>query len=343
MHSEPKSGARYYPSVDALRFLLAFWVAASHFEVFPLLAGVDTTKKFGWLLSHGWSTLFFGVPAVIVFFVISGFCIHLPFCHFETMSISKYYARRYTRILVPVAGALLVYWLMGQNMQFWGQHSILWESVLWSLLCEEIYYLIYPFLLYLRKKLGWVPIITPAMLLSVLLNLTHRNAQSFHDLGPLITAMVLYPVWLLGCVLAEEVERLPTLHSRRRIIGWRLLAWFGCWAVCLLHFHTIVRYMQTCMLFGVLAYFWVKNEIAYGKVASPPAWMVWAGAWSYSLYLMHGPALETLRCLHLPSFGPLVNWLVTMGFVCLYSYIFYLLIERPSHQFAKRIRVSRSA
>jgi peptidoglycan/LPS O-acetylase OafA/YrhL len=120
------------------------------------------------------------------------------------------------------------------------------------------------------------------------------------------------------------------------------LAWFGCWAVCMLHFHSPIRYTQTCMWFGVLAYFWVKNEIAYGKVASSPKWMVWAGAWSYSLYLMHGPALETLRRLHVPFLGPLMNWVVTMTFVCAYSYIFYFLVERPSHQFAKRIRVRKS-
>src|SRR6516162_9002412 len=92
---------RRHDSLDALRFLLAFWVAVSHFEVFPLFAGVDTGNKLGRLLVHGWSTLFYGLPAVIVFFVISGFCIHLPFRHFETLSIGKYYARRYTRILVP--------------------------------------------------------------------------------------------------------------------------------------------------------------------------------------------------------------------------------------------------
>jgi peptidoglycan/LPS O-acetylase OafA/YrhL len=311
----------------------------SHFEVFPLFAGVDTGNKLGRLLVHGWSTLFYGLPAVIVFFVISGFCIHLPFRHFETLSIGKYYARRYTRILVPVAGALAVYWLVGQKIQFWGEHSILWESVLWSLLCEEIYYFVYPLLLYVRQKYNWLVIIAPLMLLSVILGATKPNAESFHDFGPLKTAMMLYPVWLLGCVLAEQVERPSVLPSKKRIVGWRLLAWFGCWAVCILHFHSPIRNMQTSMWFGVIAYFWIKNEIAYGNATSPPKWMAWAGAWSYSLYLMHGPALEILRRLQLPYLGPLVNWILTMAFVCFYSYVFYLLIERPSHQFARRIRV----
>lgn len=337
--SNAKNGEKHYPSVDALRFLLAFWVAVSHFDVFPLFAGVDTSRKFGWLLTHGWSTLFYGLPAVIVFFVISGFCIHLPFHNFERLSIGKYYARRYIRILIPVGGALIIYWTVGEKIRFLGQHSILWESVMWSLLCEEIYYFIYPLLLYLRQRFGWVVIITPLMVLSVALSATQPKAESFHDFGPFKTAAVLYPVWLLGCVLAEEVDRLPAFQSRRRILGWRLFAWFGCWVVCILHFHSPIRYMQTCMWFGVLAYFWVRNEIAYGKLTSPPRWMVWAGAWSYSLYLLHGPALQTLRRLNLPFLGPLMNWVITMIFVCVYSYVFYLLVERPSHQLARKIRV----
>ena len=339
--SNSKSVENHYLSVDALRFLLAFWVAVSHFDVFPLFAGADTSRRLGWLLVHGWSTLFYGLPAVIVFFIVSGFCIHLPFRNLTTLPIGKYYARRYVRILVPVGGAVIIYRLMGQATHFWGQHSILWESVLWSLLCEEIYYLIYPFLLHLRRRVGWTLILTPAILLSVGLAATQPKAESFHDLGPLKTALVLYPVWILGCILAEEAEHLQAVRSFKTILRWRLLAWFGCWTVCILHFHSPIHAMQTCMWFGVLAYFWVRQEIAYGKLTLPPVWMVWAGAWSYSLYLMHGPALETLRRLHLLYLGSLVNWFLTMVFVCLYSYLFFLLVERPSHQFARRINIRK--
>ena len=343
MPSASQKSDKRYPSLDGLRFLLAFWVAMSHFGVFPLFAGADTSRKASWLLVHGWDSLFYGLPAVIVFFVISGFCIHLPFRNCEALSIGKYYARRYTRILVPVIGALAVYRSVGQKMHLWGEHSILWESVLWSLLCEEIYYFVYPFLLHFRRKFGWVSIIAPAMLLSIILAATRFSAESFHDLGPLKTAAVLYPAWLLGCVLAEGAEQLSASSSRTKIVAWRFLAWFGCWAVCMLHFHSPLKYTQTCMWFGVLAFYWIKHEIAYAKTYSPPKWMVWAGAWSYSLYLMHAPALATVQRFHLVILGPLVDWIAVMAFVCVYSYIFYLVIERPSHQFSRRIDIRSSA
>src|SRR5580704_8453874 len=87
---------RRYPTLDALRFILAFWVTLDHLIVFPLFAWADTTTKLGRFLVHGWATVVFGTPAVIGFFIISGFCIHLPFRNNEKLYVGRYYARRYT-------------------------------------------------------------------------------------------------------------------------------------------------------------------------------------------------------------------------------------------------------
>lgn len=309
----------------------------THFKVFPLFEGVDQTTRFGWSLAHGWGTLFYGLPAVIVFFVISGFCIHLPFLNVEQFSIGKYYARRYTRILVPVVGFLLVYWSVGHKLQFWGEHSVLWQSVLWSLLCEEIYYLVYPLLMRLRKRVSWKVILPSSMAVSVVLAALKPEAQSFHEFGPVQTAVILYPVWLLGCVLAEQVEGLTTAVSAIQIWGWRLLAWFGSWVVLMLHFHSRIHAMQTCLWFGALAYFWLKKEIARARTKGPPNWMAWAGAWSYSLYLMHVPGTEVFQKLPLPFLGHILDWVATMTCACLFSYVFYLVVERPSHRLARRL------
>jgi peptidoglycan/LPS O-acetylase OafA/YrhL len=97
-----------YPVLDALRFFLAFWVVMAHFGIFPLFAGVNGATFVGRTLVHGWSSIVFGTPAVIGFFVISGFCIHLPFRNNAKLETGRYYARRYTRILIPLIGALFV-------------------------------------------------------------------------------------------------------------------------------------------------------------------------------------------------------------------------------------------
>lgn len=63
----------YYPVLYALRFVLAFWVAVDHYETIPLFGGPITSGGLLYILQRGWNTVTFGTPAVIVFFVISGF------------------------------------------------------------------------------------------------------------------------------------------------------------------------------------------------------------------------------------------------------------------------------
>jgi peptidoglycan/LPS O-acetylase OafA/YrhL len=287
-----------YPILDALRFVLAFWVAVSHFGNFPLLTWIDPGTGWRRLVTHGWDSLVFGTPAVIVFFVISGLCIHLPFREQGELQIGRYYLRRYTRILVPVAAALCLYGLSGQHLRLLGEHSVLWESPLWSLLCEEIYYAFYPGLRWLRNRLGWKWVLGISFPASIGMAATNVHTSTWHTFGPFGTATILLPVWLLGCVLAEQSDGLAPESRAIDIWKWRFLAWFGCWASEMLPFKGGVAYIQTMMCFGILAYWWVRKEIAYGKTHAPNQWLVAAGAWSYSLYLVHAegpPCLEDCR------------------------------------------------
>jgi peptidoglycan/LPS O-acetylase OafA/YrhL len=329
----------YYPILDALRFVLAFWVAVGHYKVIPLFGDANTGTGLWHLFKRGWNTTVFGTPAVIVFFVISGFCIHLPFRGTEKIDIVRYYLRRYTRILIPVAGALAVYRLNGMQMTFWGEHSILWESPLWSLACEEIYYAMYPALRWIRNRIGWKILLGGSFALSVPIAATHPHAENWHVFGPLGTAMLLLPVWLMGCLLAEQSDSLVEVNSRVSIWGWRFLAWLGCWTSEMMHFKLGISYTQTMLWFGVLAFFWLRSEIAHGKNHAPNRHLVAAGAWSYSLYLVHAQGGGFFERLHLPSLGGVPDWIMVMASSLLFSYLFYLLIERPSHKLARKIRV----
>jgi peptidoglycan/LPS O-acetylase OafA/YrhL len=328
-----------YPVLDALRFVLALWVAIGHYGVFPLFAGVDTATPVGRFLTHGWSTLVFGTPAVIVFFVISGFCIHLPFRGPGKLPVARFYFRRYTRILIPVAAALCVYRLAGDKLHFWGEHSILWESPLWSLLCEEIYYAAYPLLRVLRRLLGWTALLAATFVVAIAIALTNPHAAGWHPFGPLGTAAILLPVWLLGALLAEQAAALPALDSSLRIWFWRFAAWFGCWVSEMLHFKARISFTLTMIAFGVLAYFWVRKEIEFSRQHAPNAYLVAAGAWSYSLYLVHAQGMVFYAKLPIPDLGYILTWCFTMFSALLFAYLFYVLIERPSHRLARRIKL----
>jgi peptidoglycan/LPS O-acetylase OafA/YrhL len=329
-----------YPILDALRFILAFIVVMSHFGAFPLLAGVDTSTKFGHELSNAWGLMWWGLPAVMGFFVISGFCIHLPFRDGQEMPLGRYYARRYIRILVPVGGFLLLESVLGSRVQWWGPSSVLWRSVLWSLVCEEIYYALYPLLRWLRNVLGWQRLLPFSMVLGAGIAATHWHAYDWVDYGPFPTALILLPVWLLGCKLAEDVSRIEPAESAATVWKWRLVVWIAAGACGALHFKGIVHGTQTMLWFGVLAYFWIREELAYGKHHKTWPLLAGAGAWSYSLYLIHGPAMQAFSKIPVPNLGYIINWFVMYVFIFSFAYLFYLIVERPSHRLARRFRIS---
>ena len=81
-------------------------------------------------------------------------------------------------------------------------------------------------------------------------------------------------------------------------------------------------------------------EIAYGKRNKPSMLLISGGAWSYSLYLFHGPAMRMFWKLRLPNLGYMPNWLVLFAFVLCLSYVFYLAVERPSHRLARMFRTT---
>ncbi len=329
-----------YPVLDALRFILALWVAIGHYGMFPLFAGADQSSALGRFLTHAWSSIVFGTPAVIVFFLISGFCIHFPFRAKTKLPVARFYLRRYTRILIPVIGALLVYRLDGEKLHFWGEHSILWQSPLWSLLCEEIYYAAYPLLRILRHAAGWTVLLPVSFVAGIAIALTHPHAANWHIFGPLGTAAILLPVWLLGALLAEQAEALPVISSAVRIWFWRFAAWLGCWSSEMLHFKAKISYAFTMSAFGVLAYFWVKNEIEYSRHRAPNRFLVAAGAWSYSLYLVHAQGLVLYSRLPIPYLGDVFTWCFSILVMLAFAYVFYILIERPSHRLARLVRLN---
>ena len=131
----------------------------------------------------------------------------MPFRGEWKLEVGRYYLRRYTRVLIPVAGALCVYRLSRQQMRLVGEHLILWESPLWSVLCEAIYYAAYPGLRWLRHRFGWRSVLAIAFLASVGVAATNVHTLTWPTFGPFGTALILLPVWLLGCACSRSRAR----------------------------------------------------------------------------------------------------------------------------------------
>ena len=65
--------------LDSIRAICAFWVVMGHIGAPPLLEGLDEANPIAKVVAGIYGNLWSGPAAVIVFFVISGFCIHYPY------------------------------------------------------------------------------------------------------------------------------------------------------------------------------------------------------------------------------------------------------------------------
>jgi peptidoglycan/LPS O-acetylase OafA/YrhL len=317
--------------LDTIRFFLALWVVFGHFGFLPL--AIDKNNVIGKIISGIYNNLFSGPAAVIVFFVISGFCIHYPFRHNQKLSLVPYFSRRHLRIWIPILAVNLIGSTVGIGL------PVFQDSILWSLLAEEIYYLIYPLLLLLRNKIGWPKILLLSYVAAVLVILSNPTAGNYPSYGSYLNWILGLPCWLLGCCLAEKVDKLSSssVRSTVHIWRWRLAAWFLSWLCSGLRFHSPVKYPWTLTLFAVFAFFWLGKEILHYQSHAPQPLFENAGKGSYSIYLVHilGPAIYT--SLSLPVFTHSITWLMMMIFTFFLCYIFYLTVEKPSHFMAKKV------
>lgn len=321
--------------LDSIRAVCALWVVFGHFGGPPVLAGIDTDNRFCKILNGIYNNFWNGPAAVIVFFVISGFCIHYPQVGKNGInSIASFYSRRFIRIIVPMGVAVLVSKFAGSDL------SNLNESVLWSLICELIYYLIYPLILFLaRTPKRWMPLFCVSFVAALLVVASNPTAKNYPSFGLGLNWILGLPCWLLGCLLAEkhfEKEKLVGV-SFSLIVFWRLLVFGVTVVLSVLRFHSPLGYPWTLNFFAILAAFWLGFEIRYFSAVQPSKWLEYLGLMSFSLYLIHIPAHSLQSFLSLPNLGYLLNWLVSLMFIMISCVLFYLLVENPSHLLAKAV------
>jgi peptidoglycan/LPS O-acetylase OafA/YrhL len=222
--------------LDVVRFGAAVMVAVGHITQ--------------WHFSVGWPDLTtHAVESVAIFFVLSGFVIRYV-TRLKYYRIGEYWIDRASRIYSVVLPAVvftmfadwvamrtnpvwfLVHWGRFMNhpvsrlvhnllftSQFWSRSATLFSNgPFWSLSYECLYYAIYGCAFYLRGAVRWI-----AALGLIALG------------GPHIA--LLFPLWVLGCVLYEVYSLLS-----RRTITWRThLAFAAVGALCVTMWQPAIR------------------------------------------------------------------------------------------------------
>lgn len=312
--------------------MCAFWVLLGHCGL-GLVLKANTDPVFH-RIGQAYGLIVNGPAAVIVFFLISGFCIHYPYRDGAEVRLSSFYTRRFIRIGVPLLVAVPLSIILG------AKYTLGDAGVLWSLICEMVYYALYPGLLLLARRFGWRILIGTAYLLAYGLVLTNPHASEYPVFGTQWNWLIGLPCWLLGCLLAQQSHRLTVPPTTGRIWAERILV-VAVTVVCtFLRWHSsgfALGFCWTLNVFALCAYAWLADEIAYWRTTVPPPLLEKGGAWSYSLYIVHPLVIGVLGASTFLRQRPVIEDVLAIGIALAASYGFYRCVEKPSHLLAKQL------
>lgn len=321
--------------LDSIRFFSAIWVVFSHNGALPLTAGFDQTNKLSIIVNGLYTGFWSGPAAVILFFIVSGFCIHYPYANGKTFKAREFYIRRYIRIIVPMILALSIVRTTGMISD--DNKDWLAGIPAWSLVAEIAYYTIYPFLSKIfngRWTLCMVTFFILAFLFSFTANQNNLNYPAWGYCGDWIIGL---PCWLMGVVLCNLYINTKKISSITSLHVWSIRV-AGVVLGALTHhlkLQQILPESMTLNWFGLFAFYWIHCEIKFFQVNESNRFWEYCGTWSYSLYLTH-PFSNYLfhEIFDPPNFGILNTWILNITSTLVVALIFYYSIEKPSHRFA---------
>ena len=349
----------HLPQLDALRGLAAALVFAFHWYWCSFTGSASNRHLV--LLAKLLAPLGYGDCGVPIFFVLSGFCIHMAFCRSVSPSPSTlgegrgegrfrhttFLHRRFWRIFpayflwltifalwhpgrpAPFApAAILTHALMLHNFTL--QYFLQINSSFWSLAVEWQFYLAYPLFLLLRRRIGMPRTMFLAFALSAAYCLALTVAG---DSSPILVRSVLasYAQWTLGALLAERFAA-----GKPILLPPRITLLIAIPAALLL----TARQDQWASLAWSLSAasiidWWIRQDSFM-----PPRLLVWFGTISYSFYLIHEPIVEWMTALlgrpDVPHIA--LIFAASLAVTLVAAWATYRLIELPGIAMGRRPR-----
>jgi peptidoglycan/LPS O-acetylase OafA/YrhL len=355
------SATKRLPGVDGLRALAAMWVVLFHMsafsgEFFHGIPGLDVFLRSG---STG----------VSLFLVLSGFCLFLPFAggRLDRFKAGEFFRRRCKRLMPAYYVALvLALALAVVTAGKWGLPSLsLGDTIFqlvthialvhtlfpttfyslngafWSLGLEWQLYLALPLLILLTRRFG----LAQAVALAVAVNVIYRLAvglvidAGLVDSNELVAISVLpnqlpgrWAEFAFGMVAAD-------LYASGRLERWsRFLPGMLIAIVVLIPTSLVASQFQLGhIVYGSLFFTLLCVVLASNNpVARILGWrpLVALGTMSYSLYLVHQPAIQLVATwlqLNRPDLSPSMVFyalLATFPLVLLVAWLLFITVER---------------
>ncbi|MBC8030385.1 MAG: acyltransferase [Pyrinomonadaceae bacterium] len=320
-------------SIDALRGVAALGVVLYHAVMQTTNAVPDNLFRWPVKLIQYLSS--FGYIGVFLFFVISGFCIHLQWAKARAngkphqINFGSFWKRRIRRLYPPYLFALALFFLMAalsvgidvthffvydvvmhllmlHNLDPQTCYSI--NGVFWTLAVEEQLYLAYFLLLFLRTRWGWGPTLAICAAARVLWFLFSHAVWVTAGVGVPVpeAAASHWFTWALGALAVEAVYGLVKLPK------WCRNLWIGGAA--------IVLASATSVLLPVTQKDTLPHDLA---------WLLMHPAWGLGFFIVVNRAVQAehgwAKQLRQPRIIPrLVSVAATIG---VFSYSLYLTHE----------------
>jgi peptidoglycan/LPS O-acetylase OafA/YrhL len=350
-----------FRALDSLRGLAALIVVFAHiFQAIP--APFHQAHPY---LNPPLATLAAaGQFAVIVFFVLSGFVLSLPYWNAKNQPYALYMTRRFCRLYLPYAFAVLVAaflcaaltdpasrlgWPMPVSSHIVKEHllmtgvgseSTMLDGPLWSLIIEMRVSLIFPLLFLAVRRFEWAAIALGLIgsFVCCKLNALH-GAQGeagghfgIDALGALLLTARYIPAFLFGIFAAGRLDTL------RRLLASLPLALHAaiCAGIVALHTFLFTSDLQYHgygdILYGIMAIYLIISCTTFAALVRRLSGdlFLWLGDISYSLYLIHVPVLYAVINILQKDVGYGLAITVAVPAILVSAHLMYHLIERPS-------------
>ncbi len=280
----------------------------------------------------------FGWAGVAVFFVVSGFCIHLSHLRSSAGDWRGFYVRRFFRIYPPYFLAVLFFGvvfpatrlpiLAGHGRGQMASHLLLFNNLtaeadlgvnpsFWSIAVEAQLYLIYPLLLGLVRRIGWRWALGALGTLEVSMRGYAGVAGAWGHAVPRWfdgSPFFYWGSWATGAALADAFA------GRRPLpfVSWSASVFFAL-AIGTFFVRPLAPFSFGCFAVwtAILIARWLECPQAVSFRGPAGAHLRALGVCSYSLYLFHQPLLGELthgtRKLGAFLQRPPLLWLVCLG------------------------------
>jgi peptidoglycan/LPS O-acetylase OafA/YrhL len=347
---------QWIPEVDGLRFIAVFAVILVHLlNELSLRSGrIIAIEHNYWFLAR---VIGDGGRGVRIFFVISGMILALPFArHFllgaKSVSLSKYYLRRVTRLEPPyiaslvLAALLLAVYQHGFSQGFvahalasaFYQHNLVYgrqssiNGVAWSLEVEIQFYVLAPLIMqfYRIRSKGLRRVLMLVSILSIpLAQIPFQSSWSRVELS-----ILYYLQYFLMGLLVADIFVLD-LQKMRSSWLWDVA---GVAALGVIFVTASTGFCVQGLMplpIGVLCVAAMRSHGLRQVFANQ--WVAVIGGMCYSIYLLHNLIIAVLfkvtRYAIIPGAVFFVNYLIQLLLTALPAVaicaVFYLLIERP--------------